>query len=286
MFRTAAPTQQAFPEKDALHLPFSSFQTWFEQEHFSVDVKSEITTIYQQALRTSKSIHALQERIPDYQQRLQRAQELIQTKELEYSQFQLDPELQHISQLKQRRDFVQEKIRKHRDTLDVVFLTLRQALERPENTVFNNPLISNYFFDPIKTLLADRDLQIVIQAKALQAALDSHQLTIPLRDLDSVYTALQTIEPSSITAIQQECLGLQTELTQLSQEIIRKDLLQKIDDVDYWLKHHQQQALKLETDIAALEKEIVEAEERRKEYVQQLEILTSNALQRKVVINL
>ena len=284
MLRPEMPVQQSFPEKDPLRLPFSSFQTWFDQEHFPLDTASEIIASYQQAIRTNKNVHTLQERIADHQQRLLRAKEVIQAKELEYSQFQFHPEAQQLLAYKQRRDVVQEKVYQHRDTLDNAFFILRQTLERPENAVFNNSLFSQYFFDSIKTLLADTELKIVLQVKALQAALDSHQLAVPLRDMEAVYTALQTLEPASITAIQQECLGLQQELSSLSQELNRRNLLQKIDDVDYWLKHHQQQALKLENDIVALEKEITEVEERCKESVQQLEILTSNALQRRVVI--
>lgn len=270
--------------KEILRLPFSSFQVWIQPENISNEAKEEILEIYQLALHSGSKIHSFQKRIADYQQRLQHAKELVQTKELEYSQFQLEPEMQHLLEVKQRRDKIQVALWKNRDVLDAAFLVLRQVLERSENSVFNSQLFSEYFFAPLPTLLADKELAIVLQVKALQAALNAQQLVVPLKEFEQVYTALQTLEASAITVIQQECLGLQQELSALAQEITRKDLLQKLDDVDYWLKHHQQQAAKLEKDIFAVEKEIQDAEELRYEQVKQLELLTSQALQRKVVV--
>ncbi|MBI4152702.1 hypothetical protein HY495_03255 [Candidatus Woesearchaeota archaeon] len=286
MLRPEMPAQQSFPEKDTFRLPFSSFQTWFEQEQPSPAAASEITIVSQKVLHASKRLHSFQERIADHQQRREKAQELVQSKEQEWAQLLLDPHRQHLVELKQRRDQAQEKITQHRNTLDSAFTVLHQLLSRPENAVFHHALFSHYFFDSIKTLLADRELRIVLQLKAIQAALDAHQLVVPLRDLEAAHAALQTLEPVVITAIQQECLDLQQDLFFISQQVNRKDLLQTLDDLDYWLKHHQQQVVKLEQDIQDLEEEIQRVHEQRQELVHQLESLASEALQRNIVITI
>ncbi|MBI4151744.1 hypothetical protein HY496_02130 [Candidatus Woesearchaeota archaeon] len=280
------PEEQSFSAQEALSIIFSSFQTWFEQEQFSPENVSQITKLSQQISRLNTFLAQCQQRFVDYSQRLQRVQEAVQLKELEFSQFQLDPHYQHLLELKKRRDHVQEKLRHHRDTLDSVFLILRQTVERPENAVFSTSLLAHYFFDPIKTLVEDKELRIVLQLKAIQAALDSHQLTVSLRDWEKVYAALQEIGPSAITAIQQDCLALRQELASVSQEVIRRDLLQKVDDADYWLQHHRQQAEKLEKALADLEVERRDTEEQQQELIEQLEMLVSSALQRKVSITL
>ncbi len=272
--------------EDALQIPLASFQTWLQQEKtaLSSEILSQLYDYYAEIVQLSNSINSIQEKIADRVQRLARAEDVCQVKELALSQFQADPEISLLISHKARRDEIQRKLHAHRDLLDDQFFVIRRILEKSSNQAFNGPILKPYFFDALQALLNDRSLHVILQLKTIQAALESQQVAVTVKEMELLYSALEKLGPSALTAIQQDCITLQKELAGVSNELVRKDLLQKVEDVDYWLQHHRQLAGKLKEEMRQLGDDSEVFVEQRQIMLQELKGLLYSGFKRKIAV--
>ncbi len=272
--------------KDALQIPLSSFQTWLQQEKAAIssDSLSQLYDYYTEIVQLNQSITSIQDRIADREQRVARAEGVCQVKELALSQFQADPEINLLITHKARRDEAQGKLNAHRDLLDDQFFVIRRIVEKSANHAFDGPTLKPYFFDALQALLNDRSLLIILQLKTIQAALESQQLVVTVKEMELLYLALEKLGPTALTAIQQNCIALQKELALLAHELVRKDLLQKVEDVDYWLQHHRQLVGKLKEEIRQLKEDGMVFEEQHAVLLQELNSLLYSGFKRRIVV--
>ncbi len=272
--------------KDALQIPLSSFQTWLQQEKAAVssELLSELYEYHQEMVRLSQTINSIHDKIADREQRVARAEGVCQVKELVLSQFQADPEISLLIGHKARRDETQRKLYLHRDLLDDQFFVIRRILEKSANQAFNSPTLKPYFFDALQGLLNDKGLHVILQLKTIQAALESQQLVVTVKEMELLYQALEKLGPTALTAMQRDCITLQQELALLASELVRKDLLQKVEDVDYWLQHHRQLVGKLKGEIGELEEDSTVFHEQRQILSRELNSLLYSGFKRKIVV--
>lgn len=272
--------------KDALQIPLSSFQTWLQQEKAAVSLEllSQLYEYHQEIVRLSQSITSIQDRIADREQRVSRAEDVCRVKELALSQFQADPEISLLITHKIRRDEAQRKLHAHRDLLDDQFFVIRRILEKSANQAFNSPTLKPYFFDALQALLNDKSLHVILQLKTIQAGLESQQLVVTVKEMELLYLALEKLGPAVITAMQRDCISLQKELALLASELTRNDLLQKVEDVDYWLQHHRQLVGKLKEEMRQLQEDATVFQEQRQILSQELNSLLYSGFKRKIVV--
>jgi len=272
--------------KDALQIPLSSFQTWLQQEKAAVssELLSQLYDYYQEISQLSQSISSIQERIADREQRVARAEEVCRVKELALSQFQADPEISLLITHKTRRDEAQRKLHAHRDLLDDQFFVIRRIVEKSANQAFNSPTLKPYFFDALQALLNDRNLQVALQLKTIQGGLESQQLVVTVKEMELLYLALEKLGPAVITAMQRDCISLQKELALLASELTRNDLLQKVEDVDYWLQHHRQLVAKLKEEMRQLEEDSTVFQEQCQVLSKELNSLLYSGFKRKILV--
>ncbi len=272
--------------KDALQISFSSFQTWLQQEKAAVssELLSQLYEYHQEIVQLSQSISSIQERIADREQRVARAEDVCRVKELALSQFQADPEISLLITHKARRDEAQRKLHAHRDLLDDQFFVIRRIVEKSANQAFNSPTLKPYFFDALQALLNDKNLQVVLQLKTIQAGLETQQLVVTVKEMELLYLALEKLGPAVITAMQRDSISLQKELALLASELTRNDLLQKVEDVDYWLQHHRQLVGKLKEEMRQLQEDATVFQEQRQILSQELNSLLYSGFKRKIVV--
>ncbi len=209
------------------------------------------------------------------QERLSATGEKKKEKEALLSEFKNDPAYAQMADFWRRKDQLKQQIEDNNDEIFAIFSKLKPLLlkygEANRDLSAENRLIEAYADDPVRAFLQDQNLSVKHFFSHMKALLKMGRFSFSPEEANSFLEVLE--QTASLESLQKKHLELNDELQLIEKPLHNSDLIQKIEDTLYRLKHYNEQAEKFNQNILALNEDIskiAEAVSREKEQFEKM----------------
>ncbi|MBW2981465.1 hypothetical protein KY343_01165 [Candidatus Woesearchaeota archaeon] len=217
------------------------------------ETKAKIKGLIQSVNRKER----LKQNLIDAKERLNKSQKLKQEAETKLINLKNSDEYVSFNELKQEHDEIKSRIHNIKNQIKELFSSLIPGLKKFQRiTLENDVLIGKYVDNPDKTLLEDRNLEIISILQGMKKSILSNSIDLRDKKREKALEKIDQTTKEQLRQIFSDYDKLKGKERTNYDKLKSSRIMPLIDEAQYKLEHHTQMVEKIKKDIIKTEEDV------------------------------